>query len=249
MSEKWNTQGRNAADTLRLGANPIVDMGCVAQRQIWVKRSTELPTVLLMLLAAFWLGGCKDSSSLPAPIAAKIAQAKGIITGERFPEEDVEELLANHSFATLTEGAEQGNPKAQYAVAYAYVFGINIPKNFATGRKWALRAANQGVAPAQLLMGKYWQSVESKREGPIFELNTSELNFIRNYAWHSLAAAAGLPTARAQVDRLDGAELLSAWIERAQQVASEWRPCRDRTCWDHDLDVGPSIECKDRPDH
>lgn len=204
--------------------------------------------LILLLSATSWLAGCKDSSSLPAPVAAKIAQAKSLITGERFPEENVDELLANHSFATLIEGAEQGDPKAQYAVAYAYVLGINIPKSFVTARKWALRAANQGVAPAKLLMGQYWQTVEAQREGPTFELNTSELNFIRIYAWHSLAAAAGLSTAKAEVSRLDGSGLPSAWIERAQQVASDWKPCKDRTCWDREIDVGPSIECKGKPD-
>ncbi len=173
MSNNRMTKHRHEVDAYDHELNTIHYKSPIIKRRILFSKKSLSLAVLLIILSVTWLSGCKDVSIASHPIATKVSQVQGKIAGDPFPEESVDAVLENHSFAALIEGAERGNSKAQYVVAYAYTFGIHVPKNFESGRKWALRAANQGVAPAQLLMGQYWQTMEAKREGPIFDLNIS----------------------------------------------------------------------------
>jgi TPR repeat protein len=174
------------------------------------------------------LMGCKDAS-LPTPLGSAISQAKGFVTGNRLPESDSREAVANHGLQTLLNWAEEGDGKAQFFVAVAYLDGQSVPKNFAAAEKWALRAANQGVPPAQYLMG-FIRLAELKGTQDLSQVTPL---IIRAYMWFSLSAAGGHKPAVEERDRLQSA-MDNAMVNRAQEMAANWRPCASRACWDRD---------------
>ena len=49
--------------------------------------------------------------------------------------------------------AKEGNPRAQFSVAYMYEFGIELTPNYKTAAKWYRKAAEQGYAKAQNFIG------------------------------------------------------------------------------------------------
>jgi TPR repeat protein len=49
--------------------------------------------------------------------------------------------------------AEEGNASTQYKLAFMYMRGESIPRDFAEGQKWIRKAAEQGNADAQYSLG------------------------------------------------------------------------------------------------
>ena len=195
-------------------------------------------TLLIVLTLSF--AGCKDAS-LPAPAEAAFDRAKTTLTGDRLPEKSSEAAITNHGHAKLLEWAEKGDGKAQHFVAIAYLNGNTVPKNFDAAGKWALRAANQGLARSQFLIGLI--RIDAATGGHLLAV---EPNFVRAYMWLSLAAAQGHEPARNELDRIQAA-MDPRWVQRSQTLAAAWQQCKAKECQDFEPDPGISSRCKDRP--
>lgn len=196
---------------------------------------------IVKFLLAFSIIGCKDAS-IPAAIGPSIAQVKGLAMGDRLPESKIGDAIANHGFQKLLTWAEEGDRKAQHFVAVAYLDGSVVTKNFNASEKWALRAANQGSPASQYLIGMI-RANEAKTTSNLLQL---EPNLILAYMWFSVAAVQGNEPAKEMRDRIQSS-MDPRWVTRAQEMAANWRPCNDRSCWDTEPKVGPPTECKDQP--
>lgn len=58
-----------------------------------------------------------------------------------------------HSFATVLQQAEQGDPDAQYRLGRMYYFGDGVTRNREEAALWHAKAAVQGHAEAQYVLG------------------------------------------------------------------------------------------------
>jgi TPR repeat protein len=56
-------------------------------------------------------------------------------------------------FLNFSEGAEQGDPYAQYKLAVMYAKGRGVPQDFAQAVAWYRKAAEQGDPYAQFWLG------------------------------------------------------------------------------------------------
>src|SRR5207247_10259098 len=57
----------------------------------------------------------------------------------------------------LIKLAEQGDAKAQHRLGLIYFLGQGVPKDDAEGLKWFRKAADQGLADAQAMLGAYYR--------------------------------------------------------------------------------------------
>jgi TPR repeat protein len=107
--------------------------------------------------------------------------------------------------------ATQGEPDAQFGVAYLYTTGQapGVPVNYATAAKFYLGAAEQWHASAQYNLGLLYYDGRGVRQ-----------DLVQAFVWFQLAAAGGLPQALADLDRL-AARLTPSQIDEAQQLARE----------------------------
>jgi TPR repeat protein len=192
----------------------------------------------LLIPVAVALASCKDASG-PAPLEAAVDRAKAVATGDRLPERSSEAAVTNHGLAKLQDWAEGGDSKAQHFVAVAYLTGNSAPKNFEVAAKWALRAANQGSAPSQFLIGLIRKEAAASND-----LLAVEPNLVHSYMWLSLAAAQGHPQASAELNHIQ-TPMNPEWVRRAQSMAATWRPCKDRACQDQEPDPCPPAPGKD----
>ena len=186
------------------------------------------------------LASCKDAS-LPISVEAAIDRAKTSVTGNRLPEKTSEAAISNHGHAKLLQWAQDGDEKAQHFVAVAYLTGNSVPKNFDVAAKWALRAANQGSASSQFMIG--FMRADAAAGNDLLAL---EPNLVRAYMWLSLAAAQGHEPAKKELDRIQSS-MDPSWVQRAQTLAAAWSQCNTKECQDSEPDPGPSSRCKDRP--
>jgi TPR repeat protein len=92
----------------------------------------------------------------------------------------------SHRAATLSPlqkllaRADSGEPKAEKALALAYLRGDGVPKDLPAAARWAGAAAEQGDAEAQYLMGNLTRDGAGVPRDPV-----------RAFAWFAKAAAAG----------------------------------------------------------
>lgn len=189
--------------------------------------------LILISTSMLFLVACKDVKVPSAEIVIDRAKS-AIAIDAALPENIASEALRKYGAEQLMERAKQGDKKAQYFIAYAYFNGApGIPRNNEVAYMWLRRAANQGSTTAQLMMGRWWR--ERIGEGSLKE---TESAFIRAYLWMSLAEASGNPSARDQLDELinDSREHLERQlIDIAQTLASDWKVCSDKSCWDQEI--------------
>src|SRR5262249_159372 len=57
----------------------------------------------------------------------------------------------------LIKLADQGDAEAQYRLALIYFLGQGVPKNDEESMKWYRKAAVQGLADAQAMLGAYYR--------------------------------------------------------------------------------------------
>jgi TPR repeat protein len=112
----------------------------------------------------------------------------------------------------LLPAAKAGNAMAQHLVGRMYNEGRGLARDPAEALKWTRRAADRGVPGAQFDLGL---SVAGRRH------TVSER--IAAYAWMLLAARAGHPGARENLESL-GRDLTHPDILRATAYADAWRP-------------------------
>ncbi len=82
----------------------------------------------------------------------------------------------------------------------------------AEGKKWTLKAAEQGLADAQHSIGVSYMLGESIRQ-----------DYVLAHMWMNLAAAQGHPAAVSDRNAL-ARNMTPAQIAEAQRLAREWKP-------------------------
>ncbi len=108
--------------------------------------------------------------------------------------------------------AEQGHPRAQWALGFMYYNGEGVPQNHAEAAKWLRRAAEQGFSRPQVNLGfMYW-----KGEGV-------PQDYVQAHLWFNLAAARGIYKGQEYREKIAG-KMTPAQIAEAQKLAREWWP-------------------------
>lgn len=100
---------------------------------------TVLPISVVFLLL---VGAVLAQDRLPASTQERLATAAHV------------EAMTLADFTRVMPKAQSGDREAQYAVAFIYLEGRLVPKDFATGQSWMLKSAEQGYVPAQAGMGE-----------------------------------------------------------------------------------------------
>ena len=142
--------------------------------------------------------------------------------------------------------AEQGLPKAQYAMGQCYYYAAGVPKDYAEAAKWFSNAAAQGFGSAQFALGVMYYKGEGVqqdsaealrlfREAAAQEVADAQNNlgviyvegrsvpqdFVTAYAWFSLAAAQGNALAKHNRDSVEK-DMTPAQVTAAQKLVREW---------------------------
>jgi len=88
--------------------------------------------------------------------------------------------------AALKAKAEKGDAEAQHQLAVIYDTGVGVLKSYAESGKWYLKAANQGVAEAQFILGsRYYEYGKKSKE-----------SYKTAFGWFYKAARQGLREAQ-----------------------------------------------------
>ncbi len=97
--------------------------------------------VLLSLCAVVCFSGCGDSSSRDEQ---SLSEEEWNSRYEQPPNEEIQ---------YYRNGAEQGDPQAQYNLGLCYYEGRGVYQNMTSAVKWFRKAAEQGFAEAQMSLG------------------------------------------------------------------------------------------------
>jgi TPR repeat protein len=128
--------------------------------------------------------------------------------------------FARHDYvkagALLRWPAERGNAQAQTVLCYLYDAGYGVARSYADAGDWCERAANQGNVQAQYMLGLLYSKGHGVPE-----------DYILAYKWLNLAASRASGPKKDYSFRIRDAvatKMSPAQIERAQELAVEWRP-------------------------
>jgi hypothetical protein len=91
-----------------------------------------------------------------------------------------------------------------------------VPQNYAEAVKWYRKAADQGLAGAQNMLGFMYDLGHGVPQ-----------NYVRAHMWFNLAAAQGNQDA-AGVRDLFEQDMTPAQLAEAQKLAREWKPKPER---------------------
>jgi TonB family protein len=105
----------------------------------------------------------------------------------------------NTRFLELENKANAGDPKAQLELSRAYFEGRDIPQNDVFGLELLERAANQGLAQAQFLMGEHAYA-DARREDP--QGARSSADYVKAYTWYELALRGGYKQSKKMLKEL-----------------------------------------------
>jgi TonB family protein len=88
----------------------------------------------------------------------------------------------------LQKKVNAGDPKAELELSSSYFAGRDVPQNEVRGLELLQRAANQGLAQAQFLMGEhaYADARQEDRQGA-----SSSADYVKAYMWYELALRGG----------------------------------------------------------
>jgi uncharacterized protein len=124
-------------------------------------------------------------------IAAAVLLATPLPAQQNLPKSTQEHLAASArvealslgDFKTLLSQAQSGDWEAQYLLGLTYERGLLVPRDFSATRRWMLKSAEQGYAPAQGAIGA------------MYLINVRDVGPIPDYAdadrWLRLAATQG----------------------------------------------------------
>ena len=161
--------------------------------------------------------------------------------------------LASKKHPPERKAAEQGEPRAQRELGFAYEFGQDVPQDYTQAAAWFRKAAEQGDAEAQYFLGTMYaagqgvpqddtQAVAWYRraaEQGVTSAQTSlglsyhegrgvPQNYTQAYFWLDIVAAGEVdaPLAELAAKYRDKAasHLAPADLARAQEWARKWRP-------------------------
>lgn len=114
------------------------------------------------------------------------------------------------SISDLTTRANQGDPRAQYALAMRYANGMDVAQDFRQAKDWFLRAADQGhVAAQSKLAAAFWQGRGTQQD------------YSKAYFWALLAQAGGDELSQ-QIVVSSAARLSPVQIAAEQKEAEHW---------------------------
>lgn len=107
----------------------------------------------------------------------------------------------------MTPLAEQGNPKAQYALGTMYAEGSGVSKDYSEAMKWFRKSAEQGDPYGQYGLGRVYAD----------GLGTSK-DYSEAAKWFRKSAEQGIPQAQYALGAMyaDGASLSRDWSEAAK---------------------------------
>jgi TPR repeat protein len=137
-----------------------------------------------------------------------------------------------------------------------YLLGRGVPQDRAEALKWFRRAADQGLAASEFMLGfayrtgeygvpqDHAQAIKWLRRAAQQGHNLAQSNlgfayrdgegvpqdYVRAHMWLNLAAAQAKPDDRVAAEARDklAAKMTSAQIAEAQTLAREWKPKRER---------------------
>jgi TPR repeat protein len=162
----------------------------------------------LLRLAAFKLEGKITDFSLDPTVALKLAM-KNMVENEvpdpcfgikriaRMYAKGAGLIRQNHQLAAAwyQVAADSGDPDSAWTVARYHMIGENIVTDVKVLRKYLTLAAQLGVTPAMLEMGKAYE------DGSLFPKSSAEARM-----WFAKAVKAGLVSAQLRLSRLEGVQ-------------------------------------------
>lgn len=119
--------------------------------------------------------------------------------------------------------AGQGNAAAQTNLGVMYGTGRGVPQSYADALKWFHKGADQGDAAAQFNLGLMYRDSQGVQQ-----------NYVLAHMWFNIAAS---QFAASKKEDRDGAikardylatKMTTAQIAKAQKLAHEWKPKRER---------------------
>ncbi len=157
--------------------------------------------IVAVALAIWWL----------APWVSKLMGPSSTFATQSSAEADSpHEPYSLMSLADVRRLADQGDPRAEYALGKHYANGDGVKLDYRAAKDWFLAAAEQGHIRAQ-----------SKGAAAVFAGKGAPQDYARAYFWASLAKAGGdeiSPT----IEMNSAAHLSPAQIAAEQKAAEQW---------------------------
>jgi uncharacterized protein len=177
--------------------------------------------VIFAIIGGLWLlSHVEGSPEQPTP------KNQVPLSGQTY--EDANAAINRRDFRTalsiLRPLAEQGNAKAQTALATMYEAGWGVPQNYTEAMNWHRRAADQKDPYGQMMIATMY------RDG-----HGVPKDYVRAYMWYELASRSdepapepgiNTPAQNAQLmrDLLAKFDMTPAQVAEARRLADEWKP-------------------------
>jgi TPR repeat protein len=118
--------------------------------------------------------------------------------------------LQDEAIRLYHKAANQGEPKAQYNLAYIYDVGSGVPQDHKEAARWYSKAAKQGIGEAKVNLSYMY-----------YEGDGVPQDYVLAYMFAALAASQGRENGRKNRDAL--ANMMTAdEIRKAKQMARDW---------------------------
>jgi hypothetical protein len=117
------------------------------------------------------------------------------------------------------KAAELGNYEAERQLAFAYLEGRNVVKDYAEGYKWLLKAADEDTDFPFSDVPKTRNALGVLRENGW----GIDKDLVLAYAWYNIAAAGGYAKAKENLARVEKS-LDSEQLSEAQSLSRQWSP-------------------------
>ena len=126
--------------------------------------------------------------------------------------------LLNTRILELEKKVNAGDPKAELELSSSYFAGRDIPQNEVRGLELLERAANQGLAQAQFLMGEhaYADARQEDRQGTI-----SSADYVKAYMWYELALRGGYKQSKKMLKEM-APKMSPEQLSDARNRADNW---------------------------
>ena len=126
---------------------------------------------------------------------------------------------AQKAFGYFKRSAELGHFRSMEPLAWAYLQGSGVVRDYGEGLKWLLAAANQNESSSNSPVHRLRNAVGDAYEKGI---GTGK-DLVLAYAWYNVAAAGGNPDAQNNATRLEGI-LTPDQVKDAQTLSRNWAP-------------------------
>jgi len=177
----------------------------------------KLPRLALLLPITFAISGCLIAP--PIMIAADIMSA-AVKAGVNHAEKNKptsEQRWEKARVDRLERRADGGDVEAQYELGLVYQVAQS-----AQARHWVCRAANNGLARAQVHMG-HWYNEDRKHEDiwPFIDISP---NNKKAFVWYSLAESNGDLISFSYRERLEQDGMSAEDLAEARTGLTQWAP-------------------------